>query len=192
MNSGMVQSVFANLVSLRRQQFLHSSRLPRRRDGSVRWMVQGLTFVVRSSFFCFWLRYTIGCWRNREQDDCEPNTPSHKPVPEVIKKKMASRQVPVWSSKHHTREQDSAFCPDSLSACPIPSLQGGYECVDTTQELENCGGCTVDGAGMDCTSIAGVSGVGCLSGQCVVFSCTEGYRLSSAGACVPSLLGRSA
>ncbi|KAK9895237.1 hypothetical protein P389DRAFT_205291 [Cystobasidium minutum MCA 4210] len=133
-----------------------------------------------------------GCWKHGNGDDCEPNTPSHRPEPDV--KKKAARlaaNMPVWSSKHHTRDQDSLFCPDSLSACPIPSLQGGYECVDTTQELENCGGCAVDGEGVDCTAITGVSGVGCLSGKCVVFSCVDGYRLSSAGACVPSLLGRS-
>lgn len=70
-------------------------------------------------------------------------------------------------------------------------MQGGYECVDTTQELENCGGCTVDGAGQDCTQIPGVEGVGCLSGECVVFSCAEGHRLSSAGACVATLVHKS-
>lgn len=72
----------------------------------------------------------------------------------------------------------TVFCPDGLSACPIPATLGGYECVDVKTELEQCGGCLADGAGQDCTQIPGVSGVGCQSGKCVVFSCDDSHQLT--------------
>lgn len=55
------------------------------------------------------------------------------------------------------------------------SSKGGYECLDVTTSLENCGGCTATGEGQDCTKIPHVDGVGCGGGQCQIFSCTKGY-----------------
>ncbi|GAA5836418.1 hypothetical protein JCM11251_007075 [Rhodosporidiobolus azoricus] len=58
---------------------------------------------------------------------------------------------------------------------------GGYECVDTTQALESCGGCASTGEGQDCTAIRGAAGVGCDAGICVVFSCEAGWKPSLKG-----------
>lgn len=99
----------------------------------------------------------------------------------------ARRNTKERSSVAFSRAEEAVLCPEGQRACPISSVDGGYECVDTNEELENCGGCTALGEGQDCTDIPGVSGVGCSKGQCVVFSCVSGYRLSSNGACSPSL-----
>ncbi|CAD6566461.1 MAG: hypothetical protein CYPHOPRED_000734 [Cyphobasidiales sp. Tagirdzhanova-0007] len=64
--------------------------------------------------------------------------------------KSTPSPTPTWSSKRHTRDQDSLFCPGGLSACPITRASGldsGYECVDTNAELEQCGGCLANGEG---------------------------------------------
>lgn len=58
-------------------------------------------------------------------------------------------------------------CPPDLDACPVSSLAGDYECLDTTSELESCGGCTSLGKGQDCTRIEGAWNVGCHQGSCV-------------------------
>jgi len=88
---------------------------------------------------------------------------------------------------HRDLKRDEELCPDGLSACPISAFGTGFECVDTQEELENCGGCNSLGEGQDCTAIPGVAGVGCSNGKCVVLSCGEGYRMTSNGACTPAL-----
>ncbi|GJN87411.1 hypothetical protein Rhopal_000360-T1 [Rhodotorula paludigena] len=96
------------------------------------------------------------------------------------------------------------LCPTGEQACPIVGStsfegavkqhfstaeeftgimagSGGYECIDTQQALDSCGGCASTGEGQDCTKIRGAAGVGCSAGQCVVFSCQAGYKPSLAG-----------
>ncbi|GAA5836066.1 hypothetical protein JCM9279_002183 [Rhodotorula babjevae] len=94
------------------------------------------------------------------------------------------------------------LCPTGETACPIVGSSsfegavkqlsavetssmmggsGGYECIDTTEALDSCGGCASTGEGMDCTKIRGAAGVGCSAGTCVVFSCKTGYRPSLSG-----------
>lgn len=90
-------------------------------------------------------------------------------------------------------------CPRGLEACSIPGSGRAYECLDTSTELEACGGC-VDGyfdeqmgtgravgraVGTDCSTIDGVAlgGVSCVGGRCQVTSCRRGYRLQN-GRCV--------
>lgn len=62
-----------------------------------------------------------------------------------------------------------------------------YECIDTRNNLESCGGCVVPYAlndyedeprGVDCTSLPGVSDVDCHVGQCVVRKCAKGWELA--------------
>ena len=56
-----------------------------------------------------------------------------------------------------------------MSACPIrcPSgLTGEMECLDTTNELESCGGCASIAEGQDCSSIKGAWNVACEKGKC--------------------------
>jgi len=63
-----------------------------------------------------------------------------------------------------------------------------YECVDTRTNLESCGGCVVPYSlgstskevelGVDCTTLPGVSDVGCHRGKCIVRKCRKGYQLA--------------
>ncbi|WVW81156.1 hypothetical protein I302_103147 [Kwoniella bestiolae CBS 10118] len=40
-------------------------------------------------------------------------------------------------------EEQGSLCPEGLEACPVSrdGAQSDYECIDTTLELESCGGC---------------------------------------------------
>ncbi|GAA5879865.1 hypothetical protein JCM8547_006220 [Rhodosporidiobolus lusitaniae] len=96
------------------------------------------------------------------------------------------------------------LCPAGETACPIAGSTtyedalkhhqttkgevagvmagfGGYECVNTMEALESCGGCASTSEGQDCTKIRGSSGVGCSEGKCVIFSCQPGWRVSMDG-----------
>jgi hypothetical protein len=65
-------------------------------------------------------------------------------------------------------------------------LTGDYECLDTTAELESCGGCVALGRGQDCTQIEGAWNVACEQGTCKVYTCEGGYRLyAETNTCVP-------
>lgn len=68
-------------------------------------------------------------------------------------------------SKLHSRS--APLCPSGLEACPIQGALGGeFECLDTNEELESCGGCASTGAGQDCTAIEGAWNVACNQGRC--------------------------
>jgi len=75
-------------------------------------------------------------------------------------------------------------CPWGLRACPIAGfsgLTGDYECIDTTNDLESCGGCASLGEGEDCTAIYGGWNVGCVQGNCAIYTCASGFRRSIDG-----------
>jgi hypothetical protein len=80
-------------------------------------------------------------------------------------------------------------CPMSLNACPISSVNGptgDFECLDTTNELESCGGCASTGEGQDCTAIKGAWNVACVQGSCAVYTCANGYKRSNDHkSCIP-------
>lgn len=70
-------------------------------------------------------------------------------------------------------------CARGHKRCPLYSGFGGYDCVNTRTDPENCGGCvSIDGmqsndadsgpAGMDCTAIPDISMVQCVKSQCVI------------------------
>jgi hypothetical protein len=72
-------------------------------------------------------------------------------------------------------------CPARTTACPVPGRgRAAWECVDTTSDLESCGGCIYpsvnDPTGVDCTTIEGVSDVACHRGRCLVKRCMPGYQ----------------
>ncbi|KAG8898502.1 hypothetical protein FRC00_002725, partial [Tulasnella sp. 408] len=79
-------------------------------------------------------------------------------------------------------------CTRGLESCPHYSGRGGFECVDTRNDPESCGGCvSLDGkgSGTDCTAIDGVSVARCAKGSCVIGqypgispSLTRTYRLA--------------
>lgn len=93
-----------------------------------------------------------------------------------------------------------SLCPGGMAACTVPGIDGAYECLDTSSELESCGGClhgqlysngTLDysGPGSDCTAAGAAMGAAtCINGQCQVTHCQEGYELLE-GYCLP-ILGR--
>ncbi|WWC91015.1 uncharacterized protein L201_005955 [Kwoniella dendrophila CBS 6074] len=86
------------------------------------------------------------------------------------------------------REQSKLLCPSGLNPCSVQGTNT-YECIDTTTELESCGGC-MSGQfhssqnatiGVDCSSLPGVAkgAVTCTNSQCQAFACKEGYQLES-------------
>ncbi|RSH82047.1 uncharacterized protein EHS24_008251 [Apiotrichum porosum] len=99
-------------------------------------------------------------------------------------------------SKQLVIGNDDTYCPIGYAACQIASDPAmGFECLETSTELESCGGCRFgshsDGnhsapVGIDCTSIPGVSstGVTCKGGLCVTKRCHRGFHLSRSGECV--------
>ncbi|KAG9084399.1 hypothetical protein FS749_005260 [Ceratobasidium sp. UAMH 11750] len=99
-------------------------------------------------------------------------------------------------------------CPSSMIACPLdtpPSLSGeratatismgdSYECVQPTEDLYNCGGCSSTGQGTNCNAVTGVLGTSCAAGKCTIYTCQKGYTLvtndQGARECVGETLGR--
>ncbi|KAH7325217.1 hypothetical protein B0J17DRAFT_723235 [Rhizoctonia solani] len=83
-------------------------------------------------------------------------------------------------------------CPSAMTACPInppPALNGDratatissnepYECVNPSEDLYNCGGCSSMGRGVSCVDLPGVRGTSCTEGKCMIYTCTKGYMLS--------------
>ncbi|KAL8291327.1 hypothetical protein RQP46_002305 [Phenoliferia psychrophenolica] len=80
-----------------------------------------------------------------------------------------------------------SHCPAEQSTCAAPGGRS-FECVDTTSNLEQCGGCAGLG-GTDCTALPGVDAVGCRAGRCEVWACAVGFTWSAAAAeCTPAML----
>jgi hypothetical protein len=81
------------------------------------------------------------------------------------------------------------MCGEGQSACRIESeakgWDGKFECVDTSRNIESCGGCVAEGKGEDCTAIEGVSDVACIASKCVVSACRKGW-LPADGKCIPN------
>jgi len=96
---------------------------------------------------------------------------------------------PSGGGSDHDRKRAShmshfEFCPMDLTACPITSASGpsgDFECLDTNNELESCGGCASIGQGQDCAAIKGAWNVGCEQGTCAVYTCIAGFRPSRDG-----------
>ncbi|KAG8918544.1 hypothetical protein FRC01_001804, partial [Tulasnella sp. 417] len=68
-------------------------------------------------------------------------------------------------------QKRSMQCAQGLDACPRYSGRGGFDCVDTENDPEACGGCIgLDGrgTGKDCTAIEGASVTRCVKRSCVV------------------------
>ncbi|MBW0550967.1 hypothetical protein O181_090682 [Austropuccinia psidii MF-1] len=94
---------------------------------------------------------------------------------------------PTALSRLRKRSQITlGFCPTGLDACPISSLKpsAGYECINTKEELESCGGCATTGDGMNCNTLLGVKSAGCSAGQCLAFDCEAGFQLTDQNTCV--------
>ncbi|KAH9451835.1 hypothetical protein MJO29_013529 [Puccinia striiformis f. sp. tritici] len=98
-----------------------------------------------------------------------------------------ANSTPSATSKYYKRQSTAiGHCPTGLDACPISSFNTspGYECVNTQEELEHCGGCSSTGDGVDCNTISGVESAGCSRGQCMAFACKEGFYLGPDKTCI--------
>lgn len=81
------------------------------------------------------------------------------------------------------------LCPRGLTLCGVSSSsysKTSWECLDTQNGLESCGGCAVGilghpASGMDCTAIEGVEDVACRGGKCQVSACASGWKVSECG-----------
>ncbi|KAK4686381.1 hypothetical protein P7C73_g3751, partial [Tremellales sp. Uapishka_1] len=87
-------------------------------------------------------------------------------------------------------------CPKGFSACLIPSSTArpvftgsNFECIETSRDLESCGGCTYplpgQSYGQDCTAIPHTSGVSCESSRCHISGCLSGFTKNGTS-CVPT------
>ncbi|EMD32530.1 hypothetical protein CERSUDRAFT_87858 [Gelatoporia subvermispora B] len=93
--------------------------------------------------------------------------------------------------KRDTQIRKRAVCEDGLTPCGVFGWQGqrssqAWECVDTTSDLESCGGCAIplhyaSPHGIDCTALPGVADVSCNFGSCMVHRCLPGYQVSLDG-----------
>lgn len=68
-----------------------------------------------------------------------------------------------------------SLCPESHTACPVGN---GFECIDTTSNIEQCGGCSGDSSSVDCSALEGVAAVGCVDGRCEIWACENGFAFS--------------
>ncbi|EIN06892.1 hypothetical protein PUNSTDRAFT_136711 [Punctularia strigosozonata HHB-11173 SS5] len=87
----------------------------------------------------------------------------------------------------------SGSCARGQSSCPVykNGAVSGYECVNTSMNLEQCGGCVTSGGGLDgarsldggrdCSAISQVDEVSCFRGGCHIKSCRAGYEVSEGG-----------
>jgi len=98
--------------------------------------------------------------------------------------------VPSSTKRRRDATYVNNLCPKGQSACRIESAaagwDGAFECVDTSRNIESCGGCVAEGKGVDCTAIEGVSDVACIAAKCVVSTCRKGWKVDAEHAtCVP-------
>ncbi|OAV91845.1 hypothetical protein PTTG_12311 [Puccinia triticina 1-1 BBBD Race 1] len=89
----------------------------------------------------------------------------------------ARRSLPEKSAAYKPR------CPSGLTACPISAVKEfmpstPYECLDTQQEINSCGGCVTLGNGTNCALLRGAGMSGCSDGKCTIFSCARGFKYS--------------
>ncbi|TFY64336.1 hypothetical protein EVG20_g5973 [Dentipellis fragilis] len=97
-------------------------------------------------------------------------------------------------SKRDKRWEGSGTCTSRGEGWMACGVFGGaaraWECIDTTNDLESCGGCAIPLTpytpfGVDCTAIPGVADVSCLSGSCIVHRCLPGFmRTADASECI--------
>ncbi|KAA1472643.1 hypothetical protein DENSPDRAFT_193617 [Dentipellis sp. KUC8613] len=95
------------------------------------------------------------------------------------------------------RRSNAPKCDAGKTICGVPggSHGRGWECIDTTSDLESCGGCAIASpfdsltsrakVGVDCSALPHVSSVSCKASACVVEACASGFEPSPAkDACI--------
>ncbi|GAA5821036.1 hypothetical protein JCM11251_001932 [Rhodosporidiobolus azoricus] len=113
----------------------------------------------------------FGCGPNAS---CDTTTDPSNPVCRALA--VPSGGARARRNLHRKRN----LCPSSHEACSVEGVKG-FECIDTSSNLEQCGACASAG-GVDCTSLPGVESVGCVAGTCEIWACAEGYEWSASSA----------
>lgn len=121
-------------------------------------------------------------------------TSSIKPTPSGFKRR-AEAAARLIEEEYFVA---NPVCPSQKQGCFVSANpDDGYECIDTQEELESCGGCrhgiysptglTAKVVGVNCLRIKGVDplAVSCVDGQCQVGACARGYSHVN-GECVRS------
>jgi len=131
-------------------------------------------------------------------DGFVPSPPSNPteclcPPPSQICNGLCVKDKVCPSSKPHKRDKrwiGSGACNargEGHMACGVfGGAARAWECIDTYNDLESCGGCNIPltpytPVGIDCTAIPGVADVSCQTGECVVRRCETGYTPSPGG-----------
>ncbi|WWD01606.1 hypothetical protein V866_008551 [Kwoniella sp. B9012] len=125
----------------------------------------------------------------------EPSPGAWVPYRQIVPPTSSAAVIRKRKDDQHRLKLEglSQRCPHGQRACRVPEgSDEAYECIDTSHELESCGGCirgemgiAYDSAssrlpiGVDCTLISGITanGVACFESRCVAFDCEAGYLL---------------
>ncbi|GAA5986231.1 hypothetical protein JCM5350_007591 [Sporobolomyces pararoseus] len=87
----------------------------------------------------------------------------------------------VPSQRARSRRSELArrehLCPLGHSYCSLANGLG-QECIDTSSNLESCGGCPGKG-GVDCSALPGVAASACVQSQCEIWACDDAHRWSA-------------
>ncbi|TCD69575.1 hypothetical protein EIP91_006997 [Steccherinum ochraceum] len=91
-----------------------------------------------------------------------------------------SRHAGIAASK---RQDTGPTCGAGYTVCGVVEGSNEYECVDTVNDVESCGGCMVPSpfgtyfpaVGRDCTALPHVESAVCKSSACYITSCAPGY-----------------
>ncbi|WWD17801.1 hypothetical protein CI109_102243 [Kwoniella shandongensis] len=137
-------------------------------------------------------------WKTAESTTCDNNVA-------FLYEFLGSATLPSGFAKRQDRNAKkrglqaiaaSKLCPGEMQACRLSRTDhsAGYECIDTSSELESCGGClhgimddsSEETIGLDCSSLFGADpySTTCISGVCKAFACTAGHELASNGTCI--------
>ncbi|THH16066.1 hypothetical protein EW146_g4521 [Bondarzewia mesenterica] len=99
----------------------------------------------------------------------------------------------------HILAHAQAECAPGETVCGVYHGSAEFECVNTDNALESCGGCAIPNPftspsqqgpkGIDCTSLPGVLDVECSVGKCIVRRCRDDFSISTSGdECVPKVV----
>ncbi|KAL8284257.1 hypothetical protein RQP46_005006 [Phenoliferia psychrophenolica] len=131
-----------------------------------------LSPAAESTGFCGGTGDSSGNGALCNDGNCSVDTGSCIPPPPVLggasQRSRARRHEALARGAVAARK--TAHCPASQTACAIPGSLRGFECIDTSTSLEQCGACAGFG-GTDCTSLPGVESVGCVDGTCEIWAC---------------------
>ncbi|WWC88382.1 uncharacterized protein L201_003293 [Kwoniella dendrophila CBS 6074] len=100
---------------------------------------------------------------------------------------LARRKAKEQALIKRNKARRNQFCPSGLEACLIPGLEeyGAWECIDSNNDLESCGGC-ISGSYLNTTTSVGenclkpgvsLGAATCVAGQCQTNKCQYGYQL---------------